>query len=526
MVTYCVYNGSLAETENQLFSQLVFLGEVNDLLATFETAPSEIKKKYPFLQWDELTAIAKTSLKPTYDSGSSTDTWYHLESSPSHELLPFRVTLAALPSKQASRHNCFAKPHAATDLIRGCVKPVDGKGALVIVCSPTLEHILPLGCAIPRAFPLYSAKTSSTPQASDEKVHVVFLPVSNSLLLKDLPFLAENIQTAARLIDTPPNIMHTTQLTEEAIEIHKNLQEKYNRKDAQICIIKGEELATLGLGGLYGVGKASVHPPALVMLSINGNDPTFSSEPEKSICLVGKGIVYDTGGLSIKTKDGMPGMKGDMGGSAAVLCAFNTLAQTGYKATPLYALLCVAENSVDSRSTRPDDVHTFYSGKTVEVNNTDAEGRLVLGDGVAWAVKHLNPAYIFDMATLTGAQLIATGLRHAGILSNCEETEKTVVDCGKMTGDLTHPLPYCPEFFLPEFKSKVADLKNSVKCRTNAQSSCAGHFIEAHLMNYYDNGGKWVHIDMAGPADSGERGTGYGVALMYSVVNNISLKMG
>merc|ERR1712054_46340 len=125
-------------------------------------------------------------------------------------------------------------------------------------------------------------------------------------------------------------------------------------------------------------------------------------------------------------------------------------------------LLCVAENSVDMLSTRPDDVHTFYSGKTVEINNTDAEGRLVLGDGVAWAVKHLNPSYIFDMATLTGAQLVATGLRHAGILSNCEETEKVVVDCGKSSGDLTHPLPYCPEFFLPEFKSKVADMKNSV----------------------------------------------------------------
>jgi len=521
---YCVYNDSIAETgtETNGFSQLVFLGEVKDIIETLESGPQTISEKFGFLQWNELSAIAKTSLKPTYDSGSSTDTWY--TNIPGNE--PFRVTLAALPSKEASRHNCTAKPHAATELIRGCVKTVDSKSVLIFVCTPTIEHTLPLGCAIPRAFPLYSAKTSSKPLISDNTVHVIFLSGANPVTLKDLPFLATNIQTAARLLDTPPNIMHTTQLTEEAIEIHKNLQEKYDRKDAQIRIIKGEELATLGLGGLYGVGKASVHPPALVMLSINASNDTFLNESAKSICLVGKGIVYDTGGLSIKSKDGMPGMKGDMGGSAAVLCAFNALAQTGYSATPLYALLCIAENSVDSRSTRPDDVHTFYSGKTVEINNTDAEGRLVLGDGVAWAVKHLNPAYIFDMATLTGAQLIATGLRHAGILSNCEETEKTVVDCGKFSGDLTHPLPYCPEFFLPEFKSKVADMKNSVKCRSNAQSSCAGHFIEAHLMNYYDNGGKWVHIDMAGPADSGERGTGYGVALMYSVVNSISSKLG
>jgi probable aminopeptidase NPEPL1 len=132
-------------------------------------------------------------------------------------------------------------------------------------------------------------------------------------------------------------------------------------------------------------------------------------------------------------------------------------------------------------STRPDDVQVFYSGKTVEVNNTDAEGRLVLADGCSFASKHLNPKIIIDIATLTGAQGIATGKRHAAIYCNDEWLEDLAVRVGRESGDLTHPLPYCPEFFKPEFASAVADMKNSVKDRSNAQSACAGQFIGNHI---------------------------------------------
>jgi probable aminopeptidase NPEPL1 len=179
-------------------------------------------------------------------------------------------------------------------------------------------------------------------------------------------------------------------------------------------------------------------------------------ELTKSICLVGKGIVYDTGGLSIKTPTtSMCGMKNDMGGSAAVLGAFIAAVKSGNLKSPLHALLCIAENSVDSKSIRNDDILTMLSGKTVEVNNTDAEGRLVLGDGVHYASKYLNPRVIADIATLTGAQLISTGKRHAALYSNDETLEKLAVDVGKETGDLTFPLPYCPEFWKQEFTSQV-----------------------------------------------------------------------
>ena len=210
----------------------------------------------------------------------------------------------------------------------------------------------------------------------------------------------------------------------------------------------------------------------------------------------------------------------DMGGAAAVLGAFASIARRGLH-TNICAVLCLAENAIGPKAVRNDDIITIYSGKTVEINNTDAEGRLVLGDGVAYATQHLNADVVVDLATLTGAQLVSTGKNHAAIVCNDEALERHTVALGKQCGDLVHPLPYCPEFLSTEFKSEVADMKNSVKDRMNAQSSCAGHFVEAHLSsegNEYQ--GQWLHIDLAGPAFSQERGTGYGVTLLNGLAQS------
>lgn len=151
----------------------------------------------------------------------------------------------------------------------------------------------------------------------------------------------------------------------------------------------------------------------------------------------------------------------------------------------------------------------------------NSEGRLVLGDGVAHATKHIeNLDLVIDMATLTGAQSVATGKKHAGIVANKEDLEKRAVEAGLHSGDLVYPLLYAPELLKSEFKSKVADMKNSVKDRSNAQTSCAGHFIESHLNpDFVDGEGGWLHVDMAGPAVNAERGTGYGVGLVLSLLN-------
>jgi len=180
----------------------------------------------------------------------------------------------------------------------------------------------------------------------------------------------------------------------------------------------------------------------------------------------------------------------------------------------------LAENAVGPTATRPDDIHTLYSGKTVEINNTDAEGRLVLADGVAYAAKDLGCSVILDMATLTGAQGIATGQHHAAVVTNCEDMERASVMAGRLSGDLTHPLPYAPELHFQEFSSDVADMKNSVASRNNAQSSCAALFIAAHIGFKTDI--KWIHVDMAAPVHQGERATGYGPALLTTMFGSLT----
>jgi len=211
----------------------------------------------------------------------------------------------------------------------------------------------------------------------------------------------------------------------------------------------------------------------------------------------------------------MPGMKRDMGGAAAVLTGFTAAVKSGNLKTPLHAVLCLAENAVGPNSIRPDDIIQLYSGKTVEINNTDAEGRLVLADGLAYSIKNLKPKLIADFATLTGAQGVSTGKRHAAIVCNNDELEAIALNAGKISGDLTFPLPYCPEFFKDEFKSEVADMKNSVKDRNNAQASCAAQFIANHFGDY---NGPWLHVDMASPVHNGERATGYGVGLIFQLL--------
>jgi probable aminopeptidase NPEPL1 len=176
------------------------------------------------------------------------------------------------------------------------------------------------------------------------------------------------------------------------------------------------------------------------------------------------------------------------------------------------AVLCLAENAVGPDATRPDDILVMKSGKTVEINNTDAEGRLVLADGVAWCAAEAGADLIVDMATLTGAAFVATGKVHAALYCNEEMVEQAAVVVGRAIGEPCHPLPYAPELFRKEFKSTVADMKNSVKDRGNAQASCAGQFIGNHLPDPMPS---WLHVDIAGPAwGSGERGSGYGVGLL------------
>ncbi|XP_059118013.1 probable aminopeptidase NPEPL1 isoform X2 [Peromyscus eremicus] len=373
--------------------------------------------------------------------------------------------------------------------------------------NPTDSCPLYLNCATVAALPSRVSRHNS-PSAAHFITRLVrtCLPPGTHRCILCLTNAAEAVRLAARIVDTPCNEMNTDIFLEEITQVGKEL-------GITPTIIRDEQLKTRGFGGIYGVGKAALHPPALAILSHTPDGAT------QTIAWVGKGIVYDTGGLSIKGKTTMPGMKRDCGGAAAILGAFRAAIKQGFKDN-LHAVFCLAENAVGPNATRPDDIHLLYSGKTVEINNTDAEGRLVLADGVSYACKDLGADIIVDMATLTGAQGIATGKYHAAVLTNSAEWEVACVKAGRKCGDLVHPLVYCPELHFSEFTSAVADMKNSVADRDNSPSSCAGLFIASHIG--FDWPGVWVHLDIAAPVHAGERATGFGVALLLALFGRAS----
>ncbi|MEN0067289.1 MAG: leucyl aminopeptidase family protein [Myxococcota bacterium] len=409
---------------------------------------------------------------------------------------PARVAAGVLP-EGISRHNSPARAFA----IPGLVANAGQKGNVGLVLA--LEHPnhdVASAIAVARALPTFTA----TSRRVSREVTLWLQPRNGSINTEAVRQGIEAVRYAAHLTDQPPNRLGCDAFVAEARAVADDL-------GCDITVLRRPELKEQGMNGILAVGQAAEQSPALVVLD------HVPSEPRKAVAWVGKGIVYDTGGLSIKSKTGMPGMKTDMAGAAAVLAGFRAAVRLGTQ-DRLSAVLCIAENAVGSLAVRPDDIIEMGSGRTVEINNTDAEGRLVLADGVAWVTKRRRPQVLVDMATLTGAQSAATGKRHAALYCSDEALERRVVEAGRWSGDLVHPLPYAPELFRKEFHSTVADMRNSVKDRANAQSSCAGQFIGNHLFaSGFD--GAWCHIDMAGPSVHAHRGTGFGVGLLMALAS-------
>lgn len=549
MVQFCLHANELFDETNvpkpQPIDSLILLGTkkgyeqhfewaFNSILgkilssssATSEPQSKKRRTESPDPSQELLQSIL-SGLKPSLDSGVATECYMPRRANCNR---PLRVVLGVLPGV-VSRHNSPGQPYAITALLKKTMRFKDVT-AVVPLCE-SKDHWFSVACATARVGGpfLYNRKTTAPNdnkkidfaqtniQQSVNAIQVVFPQEAIDAAMQErFALLSLGIQLSRRLVDQPCNELHTKAFMDQALDLIRGMEHVSSK------VIQGAELEQRGYGGLWNVGKAGSHPPALVVLSYTPP----SAKDRKSIALVGKGIVFDTGGTQIKTKAGMPGMKRDMGGAASVLSAFLALVRTGtVRNQPLHAVLCLAENSVASHAMRPDDVISMHSGKSVEVNNTDAEGRLVLSDGVSDAIEHLNPQIIIDMATLTGAQGVATGKYFGALYSNDEELEQMAVQAGRVSGDLCHPLPYAPEFFRPEFTSAVADMKNSVADRANAQVSCAGQFIANNMGSYLEDGGKWMHIDMAYCVfdKKDERATGYGVALLYSIVQSIERKI-
>ena len=278
-------------------------------------------------------------------------------------------------------------------------------------------------------------------------------------------------------------------------------------------VLGGEEIAAKGMGGLLAVSQGSVEDPKLIVLRYGGGGegPTLG--------LVGKGVTFDTGGISLKPGAGMQEMKFDMSGGAAVLEAVAAIAELGL-VVDVIAVVPATENMPSGSAVKPGDVITQYNGTTVEVNNTDAEGRLILADALAYAVE-LGAERVVDVATLTGAVVIALGSTYAAVLANDDALADALVDAGASTGELTWRLPLHPEF-KEMMKGTVADLSNLASKR-EAGTATAASFLEEFV-----DGTPWAHLDIAGTAwavgreYTGKDASGYGVRLLVELARRLA----
>ncbi len=250
-----------------------------------------------------------------------------------------------------------------------------------------------------------------------------------------------------------------------------------------------------GYGGIVGVGQGSAHPPRLVRLSYTSPGAT------STIAFAGKGITFDSGGLSLKPAKNMEMMKSDMGGAAAVLGALQAIAALRPEVNVI-GYLPLAENMPGGQAQRPSDVITMYGGTTVEVINTDAEGRLILADALARAAQD-NPDLIVDVATLTGAQVVALGTQIAGVMASDPETREAVTDAARRGGEQAWPMPL-PGELRSRLESTVADIAN-VAPDPSAGMLSAGVFLQ----EFVPNGVRWAHVDIAGPAFQDDDPYGY-----------------
>ena len=295
------------------------------------------------------------------------------------------------------------------------------------------------------------------------------------------------------LVSMPANDLYPQSFAAAAARLAKGA-------NVAITVLDEKKLASGGFGGLIGVGRGSARPPRLVKVEYK------PAGAKKKIALVGKGITYDTGGLSLKPPASMLGMKYDMTGAATVLNAVLAIARLKLKVNAT-AYLCLAENMPSGTATRPGDVVKARNGKTIEVTNTDAEGRVVLADGLSLASES-HPDVIIDVATLTGAQRVALGTRYAGIMGD-DQTVAALANAIASAGEFAWPMPLA-EDLRPLIDGQIADLQNAKVGNTAGGMIIGGLFLKEFVgkKKGSDEQIAWAHLDIAGPADN--EGAGYG----------------
>ena len=292
---------------------------------------------------------------------------------------------------------------------------------------------------------------------------------------------AEGIEFARNLVSEPPNVLHPESYADRIQEL--------SELGLEIEVLDVAAMTKLGMGSLLGVGQGSVRGSRLVVMKWMGG----KDKKAAPVALVGKGVTFDTGGISLKPGPGMQDMKGDMGGSAAVVGAMMAIAKRKAKAN-VVGLVGLVENMPDGNAQRPGDIVRAAAGKTIEIQNTDAEGRLVLCDVLWYAQKKFNPKAMVDLATLTGAIIISLGNEHAGVFSNNDDLVAKLTAAGKAEGEPVWRLPLGPGYD-KQIDSEFADMRN-IGNAGNAGSITAAQFLQ----RFVDDGRAWAHLDIAGTA--------------------------
>ena len=315
--------------------------------------------------------------------------------------------------------------------------------------------------------------------------------------------IVDGVIMARELVNEPPNVLYPAEFARRASQLRKL------GVDVEVLDVKA--MTKLGMGALLGVAQGSTRPGRVVIMRWNG-----ARRGDQPVAFVGKGVCFDTGGISIKPAGSMEDMKGDMGGAACVVGLMYALAARKAKVNAVGAIGLV-ENMPDGNAQRPGDIVTSMSGQTIEIINTDAEGRLVLADVLWYVAKKIKPKFMVDLATLTGAIMVALGTEYGGLFSNNDELAERLTKVGLATGERVWRMPLGPEYD-KQIDSQFADMKNTGT--RNGGSITAAQFLQRFVDDT-----PWAHLDIAGTAMGAPKsdinqswGSGFGVRLLERLV--------
>lgn len=395
-------------------------------------------------------------------------------------------------------------------------RKVRGKAVHLISLVPTSKsEVKAHSISIVLGSYLWNLKTSAPIE-----IPTVSIATSEDAIIDEARSIAQAIVTARDLIHTPSNIKNPEWMAQEAQKIATT-------KGLEIKVLSGKEITEFG--GLVAVGGSSPNPgPRFIELTYIprklGKSKSKGALALPHIVIVGKGITYDTGGVSLKRPyEMMAPMKSDMAGSAAALATISAVADLQPNIRLTVLMMC-AENALSGTSQRPSDVITQYGGTTVEIINTDAEGRLVLADGLAYADKNLDPDYLVDIATLTGAATLGLGRQYAAMYTRDNKLAQRLVEVGEKSGERVWHMPLIDDY-VDSLESDVADLNHAA----DKGDYSAGSVTAALYLEHFVGDRRWIHLDIAGTArsdsDSGENpkgGTGFGVRLLVDWILSLS----